>query len=158
MGFFNDIGRKGAEATSKIAKEGKLKLKIAENKGKIKDEYTEIGRIVYENHIKETGFNINDLISEHLKALDNLSLEIESARKEILTLNQKKLCTNCFEEISDTMAFCPKCGAKQEDKQSVKEEALENLENAEIKEEKKEEAEVVKQELEQAVEEEKKED
>ena len=37
MGFFNDIGKKTSEATSKIEKETKLKKKINEKKGKIKE-------------------------------------------------------------------------------------------------------------------------
>ena len=35
MGFFNEIGKKTSEATSKITRETKLKLKINENKNKI---------------------------------------------------------------------------------------------------------------------------
>ena len=53
MGFFNDIGKKTSEATSKIAKETKLKMKINENKGKIKELYEEIGKKVYEKHVRE---------------------------------------------------------------------------------------------------------
>ena len=39
MGFFNEIGKKTSEATSKITKETKLKLKINDNKNKIEDIY-----------------------------------------------------------------------------------------------------------------------
>ena len=53
MGFFSDLGKKTSETTSKIAKETKLKLKINENKGKIDDIYEEIGKKVYEKHIRE---------------------------------------------------------------------------------------------------------
>ena len=151
MGFFNEIGKKGAEATSKIAREGKLKFKISDNKGKIKDIYQEIGRIIYEKHLREENIDIKENLKEQLSTLDELSKEIEDARLELLRLNQKKLCSNCYEEISVDVAFCPKCGAKQENQTSVKEEALEKLENAEIKEENKQEAEIVKQELEEEV-------
>ena len=47
MGFFNDIGKKTSEATSKIAKETKLKMKINENKGKVKELYEEIGKYAW---------------------------------------------------------------------------------------------------------------
>lgn len=151
MGFFNDLGKKGAEATTKIAKEGKLKLKISENKGKIKNMYEEIGRKVYEKHVREENYNIEEYLKDDLNTLDELSKEIDNARKEILILNQKKLCSNCFEEIPTDAAFCPKCGAKQEGEKSVKEEALEKLEQSEISEANKQEAEIVKQELEEAV-------
>ena len=151
MGFFNDLGKKGAEATTKIAKEGKLKLKISENKGKIKNIYEEIGKKIYEKHIREESYNIEEYLRDDLNTLDELSNEIDNARKEILELNQKKLCSNCFEEMPKDAAFCPKCGAKQEDEKSVKEEALEKLEQTEIAEDNKQEAETVKQELEESI-------
>ena len=53
MGFFNDLGKKTSETTSKIAKETKLKMKINENKGKVSDLYEEIGKKVYEKHVRE---------------------------------------------------------------------------------------------------------
>ena len=152
MGFFSDIGKKGADATTKLAKEGKLKIKIAENKGKIKDVYNEIGKKIYEKHVREENIDIEEYLKEELKSIDALSKEIENARKEILEVNNKKLCSNCFEEMSKDMAFCPKCGAKQENKESVKEEALEKLEEAEISDDNKKEADTVKEELKQAVE------
>ena len=151
MGFFNDLGKKGAEATSKLAKEGKLKLKISENKGKIKNGYEEIGRKIYEKHIREENYDIEEYLKDDLKTLDELSKEIDDARKEILVLNQKKLCSKCFEEIPNNAAFCPKCGEKQEDVKSVKEEALEKLEQTEISKDNKQEAETVKEKLETEV-------
>jgi len=39
--------------TGKIAKEAKLRMKINENKSDIKDLYKEIGKKVYEKHIRE---------------------------------------------------------------------------------------------------------
>ena len=42
MGFFNDLGKKTSKTTTKIAREAKLKMKINENKGKIKDLYEEL--------------------------------------------------------------------------------------------------------------------
>lgn len=60
MGFFNDLGKKTTETTSKIAREAKLKMKITENKGKIKDLYGEIGRKIYENHVREEDIDIKE--------------------------------------------------------------------------------------------------
>ena len=44
MGFFNDIGKKTSETTSRIAKETKLKMKVNENKGKLNDLYKNLGK------------------------------------------------------------------------------------------------------------------
>jgi len=147
MGFFSDKGKKTTETTGKIAKETKLKFKINENKGKIEDIYEEIGKKVYEKHIREENIDIKVDLQAECARIDKLSKEIEEARLEILKLNQKKLCTKCSAEIEEGAMFCPKCGEKQKEEETVKEEALEKLEEAEIKPENKQEAEDVKEDL-----------
>lgn len=158
MGFFSDLGRKTSETTGKIARETKLKMKINENKGKITDIYEEIGKKVYEKHVREENIDIKADLEEECKKLDELSKEIEEARIEILKLNQKKLCSKCSAEIENGALFCPKCGEKQEQEPSKKEEALEKLEEANIEPEKQEEAEAVKEDLKEEVKEEKNEE
>ena len=155
MGFFSDLGRKTSETTGKIAKETKIKMKINENKGKITDIYEEIGKKVYEKHVREENIDIKADLEEECKKLDELSKEIEEARIEILKLNQKKLCSKCSAEIENGALFCPKCGEKQEQEPTKKEEALEKLEEANIEPEKQEEAEAVKEDLKEEVKEEK---
>ena len=148
MGFFSDIGKKTSETTSKIARETKLKMKINENKGKINDIYKEIGEKVYSKHVREENLDIKTDLNEQCSKLDTLCKEIEEARLEILKLNQKKLCQNCSAEIESNAQFCPKCGQKQNKEEStVKEEALEKLENADVAPEKQEEVEAVKEDL-----------
>lgn len=158
MGFFSDLGRKTSETTGKIARETKLKMKINENKGKITDIYEEIGKKVYEKHVREENIDIKADLEEECKKLDELSKEIEEARIEILKLNQKKLCSKCSAEIENGALFCPKCGEKQEQEPTKKEEALEKLEEANIEPEKKEEAEAVKEDLKEEVKEERSEE
>ncbi len=152
MGFFSDIGKKTSEATGKIAKETKLKLKINENKGKIEDIYEEIGKKVYEKHIREENINIKIDLEAECAKLDELSKEIENARLEILKLNQKKLCCKCSAEIEEGSTFCPKCGEKQNSDATVQQEALEKLEDADIKPEKEQEANDVKEDLKEEIE------
>lgn len=149
MGFFNDLSKKTTETTNKIAREAKLKMKINENKGIIKDLYETIGRKVYENHVREENIDIKDFIKDDCSNIDKLSNEIEEARKEILTLNNKKMCKKCFAEIEVNATFCPKCGEKQTEEKTVFEKAEEKLEEAEIAPENEKEAEIVKEELEQ---------
>jgi len=149
MGFFNDLGKKTTETTNKIARETKLKMKITENKGKIKNLYEEIGKKVYENYIREQSVEIKDIISNDCENLESLSKEIEAARTEILQLNNKKLCNNCFAEIGLNAMFCSKCGKKQTEEKTVFEKAEEKLENADILPQNKKEAEIVKEELEE---------
>lgn len=147
MGFFNDLSKKTTETTSKIAREAKLKMKITENKGKIKEIYEELGRKIYENHVREENIDINKLINDDCLKIDELSKEIEDARKEILILNNKKMCSKCFAEIEKDAMFCPKCGEKQTSEKTVLEKAEEKLEEADISPENEKEAEIVKEEL-----------
>lgn len=134
MGFFNDLGKKTTEATSKITKETKLKLKINENKGKISDLYEEIGKKVYEKHIREENINIKEEVCEECEKIDALSKEIEEARQEILKLNKKRQCHSCFAEIEKDALFCPKCGVKQEPEAEVAKNVPETAEEVEQEE------------------------
>lgn len=147
MGFFSDLGKKTSETTGKIAKETKLKLKINENKGKINDIYEEIGKKVYEKHVREENLDMKVDLEQECGTIDELAKEIEDARLEILKLNQKRLCSKCSAEIEDAALFCPKCGEKQAQGPTTKEQALEKLENAEIEPEKEKESESVKEDL-----------
>ena len=149
MGFFNNLGKKTTEATTKIAREAKLKMKITENKQKIKDLYMEIGRKNYENHVREEEIDINEFIKDDFSKIDKFSKEIEDARKEILVLNNKKMCKKCFAEINNDDKFCPKCGEKQTEEKTVLEKAEEKLEQADISPKNEKEAKIIKEELEQ---------
>lgn len=148
MGFFSDLGKKTSETTGKIAKETKLKLKINDNKGKIEDIYEEIGKKIYEKHIREEKIEIKDDLAEDCAKIDVLAKEIEDARLEILKLNNKRLCSKCSAEIENVNLFCPKCGEKQNtEEKTVKEEALEKLEEGAVEPGKEQEAETVKEDL-----------
>lgn len=150
MGFFSDLGKKTTETTGKIARETKLKLKINENKGKIEDIYEEIGKKVYEKHIREVNIDINVDLADECGRIDTLAKEIEDAKLEILKLNQKKLCSKCSAEIENGAMFCPKCGEKQNPEENIiKENAVEKTENGENLEVTNQEAEIIKEENEQ---------
>lgn len=120
MGFFDNLGKKAsaaydatAEKTSKIAKEAKLRMKINEDKSEINNIYKEIGKKVYEKHVREENIDIKAELEEECTKLDVLSAEIETCLKSILELKEKKQCEQCHSEIDLDATFCPKCGAKQ---------------------------------------------
>ena len=147
MSFFNDLGKKQLKTTAKIATEAKLKIEIAENKEKIKDLYIELGRKVYEIHIREENLNIHEFISDDCSKIDEISKQIEEARKEILDLNNKKMCNKCFAQIETDYMFCPQCGEKQKEEKTVLQKAEEKLKEVDISSENEREAEIVKEEL-----------
>lgn len=120
MEFFDKLGKKASEAyrvtadkTGKIAKETKLKIKIGDLKSKINDIYEEIGKIVYEKHVKKEEIDIEKDLIEQCTNIDVMSDEIEALLKECLELKDKKQCTKCFTEIEKDAKFCPRCGMKQ---------------------------------------------
>lgn len=149
MSFLNELGKKQLSTIAKIATEAKLKIEIAENRERIKEFYEELGRKVYENHIREEDINIDTLIEEDCSKIDTLSKEIEVARKEMLALNNKKMCKKCFAEIEKESVFCSRCGVKQTKEKTVLEQAEEKLEQADISPKNEKEAEIVKEELKQ---------
>ena len=121
MEIFDKIGNMASETykfttekTSKLAKEAKIKMKINENKSKIDDIYEEIGKLIYQKHVREEDINIEDDIKDYCKKIDNLSEKIEDSRVELLNLKDKKQCQKCYKEIEIEDRFCPNCGEKQE--------------------------------------------
>lgn len=120
MEFFDKLTKKAsetykgaAEKTSKLAKEAKLKLKINENKSKIKDLYEEIGKKVYQKHTASEDLCIKKDLEEECAKIDILSAEIEKYHKEILELSNLKNCVKCKEPMDKEAKFCPKCGEEQ---------------------------------------------
>ena len=160
MEFFDKLGKKASEAykvtadkTGKLAKEAKIRMKINEMKGQIKDIYEEIGKKVYEKHVREENIDISKDLEDECTRIDVLTGEIEDRLNECLELRDKKKCQKCFKEIDKNMKFCPECGAKQDDEPAKEVEVLEKLENADICENKKEETEEVKEDLKEKIEE-----
>ena len=127
MEFFDKLGKKASEAykvtadkTGKIAKEAKLKMKMADLKSQANDIYEEIGKKIYEKHVKEETVDIKKDLEEECTKLDVISDEIDSILKECIDLKDKKVCKNCYKEIDKNMNFCPECGAKQENEEEQK--------------------------------------
>ena len=64
MEFLNKLGniasetyKKTSKKTGDLAKEAKIRMKMNEDKGKIKDIYTEIGKFIYQKQS-----NINNIV------------------------------------------------------------------------------------------------
>ena len=141
MEFFDKLGKKASEAykmtadkTGKIAKETKLKLRMNELKSEVSDIYEEIGRKVYEKHVREEDISIKKDLESECTKIDVLSDEIEELLQQCLNLKDKKQCPKCYKEIDREDNFCPNCGEKQTDEQPKEAEILEDLDNSEVEE------------------------
>ncbi len=123
-----------AEKTSKIAKETKIKMQINEYKGDIKDIYIEIGEYVYEKFVKGEKTDLEEL-NQRCEEIQILSDKIVNCKNEILKLNEKRQCKNCYAEIEISANYCPNCGFKQEKEEEKSEQQEESKEEEEIKKE-----------------------
>ena len=140
MAFFDKLGKKASEAykitadkTGKLAKETKIKFKMGDLKSQINDIYEEIGKIVYEKHVKKEEISMSE-VEEQCTKIDVITDEIEDLQKQTLELRDKKLCTNCFKEIEKNAKFCPSCGAEQQEEEVKEVEILEDVETNEVEE------------------------
>jgi len=115
-------------------------------KERIIDIYEEIGKKVYENHIREEKINIEEELKKDCSKIDEISKQIEEERKAILELNNKKQCSNCFSELKSSFNYCSNCGCKQSNDDA--ETILHDLENSKIKDKNKKEYNKVKNNLE----------
>lgn len=140
-----------ADKTSRIAKKTKIKMNICERRASINDIYMEIGKKVYEKHIREEDIDIKEEIIDLCEQIDDLSREIEESRMKILNLRNKKQCPNCFAEIKIEYLFCPSCGQKQNEQEETREEKIiEKLDSSIIDEENEIEEEIIKEEKRQS--------
>ena len=135
--------------TNKMAQRTRLKMYINECKNQIEEIYNEIGKKVYEKHIREENIDIRQELNEECSKIDNLSHEIDNSIEHILLLKDMKKCPECFSEIMIQYNFCPNCGKKQYNTKSREEKIVERLENENIDSENEKEAEIVKSEKEQ---------
>lgn len=120
MDFFNKLGniasetyKKTSKKTGELAKEAKIRMKMNEDKGKINDLYEEIGKIVYQKHLKDEDVSIKDDLNSYCTQIDELSATIDKALEQLLSLKGKRICENCHTEIDVKVKYCPSCGKEQ---------------------------------------------
>lgn len=142
MDFWDKLTKKASETykgasekTSKIAKETKLKLKINENKSKIEDLYTDIGKKVYQKHVAKEDVKVAIDIQEECAKIDELAHQIEEYERQIWDLSDNKQCPKCKSKISKEVTFCPNCGLKQEEEKVHEVEVVEEVKEDDLKEE-----------------------
>ena len=109
----NKTYKSASQKTGELAKEAKLKMKMNENRAKIKDLYEEIGKIIYQKHIHGEEVKIKEDLNTYCSQIDEISKEQEKLQEELLTLKNKRICENCYTEIELNVKYCPHCGFEQ---------------------------------------------
>ena len=108
-----DTYHAASKQAGKVAKEIKLKTKMAENKGKIQELYEDIGKTVYEKYVLKEEINIERDLFNNCAIIDNLANENENIRMKLLKLKDLKQCPKCNYEIYYDFKYCPNCGYVQ---------------------------------------------
>lgn len=90
----------------------KLNMSVNSEEDKIHKSYFELGRAVYELFKNGEEFvEAAKAICEQIKVYED---NIKEIKLKILGLKNIKECPSCQMELDMEVAFCPKCGAKQE--------------------------------------------
>ena len=116
-------------------------MEISDYKKNINEIYLEIGETVYEKYVTDQELNLEELL-EKCTRIQELSDKIAECKNEILKLNERKQCKNCYQEIEITANYCPNCGFEQErvNQEETQEEVQDETEDEEeIVEEEKDE-------------------
>ena len=114
MEFLNSFGRKTAVATARLTQQAKILAEttrlqglIAEEKQKIMEQYTEIGKLYVANHRTDYEEPFADMMASIARSEDSIA----GYRKQIQDVKGKVICEKCGDEVSKDAAFCPNCGA-----------------------------------------------
>ena len=125
MDFLNKLGnianktyKSASQKTGELAKEAKTKMKMNENKAKIKDLYEEMGKIIYQKHINSDEVSIKEDLDTYCSQIDEISKEQEKLQEELLALKNKRICENCYTEIELNVKYCPQCGFEQSEEKT----------------------------------------
>lgn len=129
MEFFEKLGdvanktcKYTTQHTNRLAAITKLKWKMSDYKCRIDDLYEELGKIEYENNVRENMEDYEEQRRDKCNKIDELASKIETCRKKILRLNNKRQCQNCYTEIYSAFNYCPNCGVAQNETAKNKEE------------------------------------
>lgn len=119
MAFWENLSGTITAKSKEVADKAKNFTDIASLKGQIVAQenvilrqYKEIGREYYAAHKDDAEYEF----PEFMEAVKKAEGIIEELKKKIADLSGTKRCEACGNEVADDSAFCPKCGAKMEEK------------------------------------------
>lgn len=114
MEFLNAFGRKTADATAKLTQQAKVLAEttrlqglITEEKQKMVEQYTQIGKLYAANHRTDYEETFSDMMISIARSEDSIA----GYKKQIQEVKGVVVCEWCGEEVSKDTAFCSCCGA-----------------------------------------------
>ncbi|HOJ11288.1 MAG TPA: zinc ribbon domain-containing protein [Clostridiales bacterium] len=119
MAIFENIGKKVTEAAQVAAKKSgelvevtKLNMNISSEEDRIQKLYEQIGREIYKYFTSEK--DIPEELKDVCAEIRSREETIKGIKARILEIKNLQECNACGAELERNIAFCPKCGAKQE--------------------------------------------
>lgn len=126
MAFFENFAKKVGETAQAVGQKSgelveitKINLNIGAEEEKTNKVYEKIGKQVYQNHCE--GKKVAPELSEMCEEIKGYQDTIECLKQKLLEVKNIKKCPGCDTDLEKEIAFCPKCGAKQEEE--IKEDA-----------------------------------
>lgn len=115
MAFFDNLGKKASEATSRamqkaqdLSETAKLNSTISDEEKRINATYSQIGKLYVELH-REDG---EEAFSELLGVIREAEEKISSCQKQIQDMKRTMRCEKCGAEVPRDSLFCSTCGAQ----------------------------------------------
>lgn len=113
MDFFDKLGDTLVNAGKDVSKKAKdlsgtakLNMDIKSKEDFIQRQYTEIGRLYYEAHCKETDAEFAQQMAIVTEAYETIA----QMRDEVLKIKGARVCPKCGAPVPDTAGFCGRCG------------------------------------------------
>ena len=113
MAFFDDLGKKitqvsqsAVQKTKDITEIAKYSALVSDEEKKIKDLYSEIGKLYVQLHADET----EGQLGEKVAAVKEAEKKIEEYNQTIKELKGYVRCEKCGAEVQNNMSFCSACG------------------------------------------------
>ena len=99
-----------SKKTEEMIEYTKLKLKIIETEGEIKDLYEAVGRKLYSARSDDTQA-VPDF-TQDFEALDGLKINAATLRERAETFKKRKKCPECGRQNDRNAVFCQGCGVR----------------------------------------------
>lgn len=108
----SDTAKAAAKKSGNVVELTRLNMNIGAEEEKIKKLHSEMGKLLYDVYLD--GEQINEDLVPYCEKIDVIYGTIEEMKTKILELRNVKACVECGHELEIEMAFCYKCGSKQD--------------------------------------------
>jgi len=104
------------EKSEKLVDIAKIKLSIANLESETDKLYKELGKQYYK---MENGTDTKDICAEIIKSINEKISETEALKSQLNQVKNLKSCPKCNKSVSGDNAFCPFCGEKLDDDETI---------------------------------------